>query len=85
MSDLFGNDSLPPADKQKGKRLAELQHAQLVQIYGKSEGQICKNCRHFIVKEFGNRYFKCGKATESSSPATDWRARWQACGKFEPG
>lgn len=84
MLDLFGNDVKPVPDKAKGKRLAELQHKQLLTIHGTTEGQKCGNCIHLKGRKGGyHTYWKCLLASMSHSIATDWRCRWQACGKFE--
>ncbi len=53
--------------------------------YGKSEGNTCGNCAHFLRIQFSRTYFKCDLTNMSHSAATDWHARWPACGKFEAG
>ena len=49
--------------------------------YGKSP-HLCKECNHFIRKEYGRVYFKCRAYGCSKSEATDWRANYMACGLF---
>ena len=41
---------------------------------------ICSNCPHFRRYTFDKTYFKCEAYGLSHSEATDWRAKWQACG-----
>jgi len=81
MTDLFGEESLPE-NKRPDMRLAEAQHKTLVALYGAKGGQKCKDCVHFIRK-YGGKYFKCNLARQSHSEASDWRANWVACGRFE--
>lgn len=57
---------------------------QMRKLHGKSEGNICGNCAHFIRKKMGAIYFKCDLTKITGGPATDWRVNWPACGKFEP-
>jgi hypothetical protein len=83
MKDLFGGYTPVNPEKQPGKRLAETQHAQLIAIHGQGGANRCKDCRFLYVRKFGNKYFKCEKASQSGGPATDWRANWWACGLFE--
>lgn len=82
--DLFGFVVPEPAKKKGNSKAIDL-HAQLVSLYGASENK-CKNCKHFVVKQYAGTYFKCAKAgnINSSSAATDWRANWPACGLFNP-
>lgn len=81
--DLFGHD-IPEEQKQKENSRADQSHKKLIAIYGAVENK-CKNCKHFLVKEYAGRYFKCLIANPhpTGNPKTDWRANWQACGKFE--
>lgn len=84
MKDLFGEESLPALKKGAfGNRIAEANYKQLIAAYGETEGQKCKNCIHLIRKSWDKVYLKCGLARQSNSMATDWRAKWPACGKFE--
>jgi hypothetical protein len=79
--DLFGNDTKP--EPKLRIRTAIQQWRQLHTIYGKTEGKKCGNCEHLIRKNYSKTYLKCGLATNTNGPATDWRAMWIACGKFE--
>lgn len=47
------------------------------------DGQTCKNCRYLTRIRYANTYLKCSRYNVSSSEATDWRARWPACGAFK--
>jgi hypothetical protein len=48
--------------------------------YGKdAEGRSCSGCVH--LTNDGGRWLKCKLAGVSSSDATDWRAKWPACGR----
>jgi hypothetical protein len=52
-------------------------------VWGKADGRTCRHCTHLERYEQGTRWLKCGLSTKTSSSATDWRAGWPACGKFE--
>lgn len=48
------------------------------------EGVTCKSCAH--LRRLGHHdssYLKCLKYGVSHSEATDWRAKWPACGAYE--
>jgi hypothetical protein len=85
MKDLFGFE-IPetPLQGKKGNNTAVGLHAMLLSLHGSHPGK-CKDCKHFVIKQYSKRYFKCDKSgkVDSSNPSTDWRANWQACGKFE--
>ena len=53
----------------------DLMHA----MFGKAEGK-CSECRHFEVHFRDVNYFKCRVYGISSSEATDWRKKYEACG-----
>jgi len=47
-------------------------------------GVTCKTCAHLIRVPGGRHvYLKCARYRISASEATDWRAKWPACGAFE--
>lgn len=51
---------------------------------GKMEGKNCGDCEYFYQVEYNcKRYFKCGMYGESRAESTDWRKKWEACGKYE--
>jgi hypothetical protein len=48
------------------------------------EGAKCKTCANFALKGGCARtYFKCKLFGNTNGPATDWRANWLACKKWE--
>lgn len=47
-------------------------------------GMVCKQCRHLERWDYSKTYFKCGLRLNTHGPATDHRANWAACAKFEP-
>ena len=51
-------------------------------LFGKTEGQRCKDCDHLIRYKANRTYYKCQWYGESSSEATDWRLKYDACGLF---
>ena len=84
MKDLFGEETTPTNEPHKGLRKAEFQHKQLISINGIAEGKSCRNCVHLIRKDdYSKVYLKCAYASDSNCQATDWRAKWQACGLFQ--
>jgi hypothetical protein len=54
----------------------------MVRTFGAGTG-ICRDCAHFIRKELGRTYFKCGLFGNTGGSATDWRATWPACARFK--
>ena len=95
MTDLFGKPAmrewsvppLPPHLKraEARKRLALKRSLALVARYGSGpEGARCGTCAHFRKFDYHDqRYAKCDLYGISHSEATDWRAKWAACGKYE--
>lgn len=89
--DLFGNEvkalDTPPrtvagvARNRDGSFVSN----PLVRLYGKGpEGARCKGCTHLVKKR---RWWKCllrAGTLHTSSPKSDHRCNWWACGKFEP-
>jgi hypothetical protein len=72
------------AEAKRAKHKAALV-GRMVALYGSGPaGATCGQCRHLIGRQFSGKYFKCRFGPQSRGPATDWRARWSACGKFEP-
>lgn len=52
--------------------------------YGRGpEGAKCKDCVHFIDIRLANTYHKCELFGNTGGPGTDWRCRFDACGRFE--
>lgn len=51
--------------------------------FGKYDGEMCKECQHYIRFLYHDRYLlKCEVYGLSHSEATDWRASNTACGLF---
>ena len=79
--DLFGHPEL-----NRPKRTAD-GRARLVKMHTKygqdAGGRTCKGCVHLVRYTPGARSFlKCELAGVSSSEASDWRAKWLACGLY---
>jgi hypothetical protein len=51
--------------------------------HGSTEGQTCRTCAHLQRYKQGTRWMKCELTRQTSGAATDWRAGWPACGKWE--
>ena len=52
----------------------------MLRMYGYGEGQ-CKNCPHFERHRQASTWFKCGLTVQTGGTATDWKAKWPACGR----
>jgi len=54
-------------------------------VYGKTEGERCKNCAFLVAKRMGKIYYKCELRgnVDKCSPKSDHKVNWTACGKFE--
>lgn len=50
--------------------------------FGALPQRICGDCQHFVRYKQGARWSKCNLTRQSNSTATDWRARYPACGRF---
>jgi len=44
----------------------------------------CKDCALCYYNQFSKRYYKCELRGSTRGPATDHRANWPTCGKFQP-
>ena len=73
-SPLFPFEKVEPTPK----RLADMHKA-----YGKIVGTYCGTCAHFIRYAQATRWAKCNLTTQTSGAATDWHARWEACGQWQ--
>lgn len=74
-------------DKWLADQKAKARHANpLVPFYGEGPaGAICKNCTHLIRRGGCTRiYLKCDLRKNTRGPGTDHKARWPACGRFQP-
>ncbi len=73
-------------EQQKASYLADLPEriTNMHKMYGRGpEEATCSACRFFVRLRRGNTYFKCRLNKMTHGAATDWRASWPACGKFE--
>lgn len=54
-------------------------------VYGVGpDGAMCKTCVKLIRRRWSSKvYLKCSLFVDSHGPATDWRAAYPACGKYE--
>ena len=88
--DLFGNDfeyknpegNQIPGRNKSGGFINNPMHL----VYGETKGlEVCKNCVHFVRKEYSKTYFKCSLRgnVDKCSTKSDHLASWRACGKFE--
>lgn len=64
------------------KRLIDM-HA----MYGHGpEDKTCGQCAHLSEYQPGNaKFFKCNVSGPTRSSASDWRKKWEACGRFTQG
>lgn len=85
VKDLFGNDIIERSElsKKLGNKSAVIAHDTLIKMYGKTEGKQCKDCSNCIKTGNSTTYYKCVLFSTSSCLSSDWRAKWDACGKFE--
>ena len=47
------------------------------------EASTCGSCVHLARREFSKSYLKCAIARQTRGPATDVRAKWRGCSKWE--
>ena len=59
-------------------RKIDLMHRQ----FGKTEGQICRDCSNLYRRRYSRTYIKCSVYGNSCSAATDWKVSYPACGMF---
>lgn len=80
-----------PADAAESEHAAHLRHAYTrfhanpcVRALGLGPaGAKCKTCVRLYTRRFGRRtYYKCALRPETSGPASDHRAGWDACAKY---
>jgi hypothetical protein len=53
------------------------------QMYGRDPEHTCGQCKHLVANERATTYYKCDLTRMTAGPGTDWRKRWEACGRFE--
>lgn len=75
-------DPLPIEEVQRRDRIRA---NPMIPIYGEGpEGTTCASCVHLVLQGgTSGRYLKCELRRNTRGPATDHRARWPACGKYE--
>jgi hypothetical protein len=53
-------------------------------LYGRAPGKNCQSCRFLARQKRGSKtYLKCTQTIITHGYATDWRAGFPACGKYE--
>lgn len=58
--------------------------AYMHQAFGFTDGEKCRNCQFLRTYDANSvRVNKCMHYGDSSSVATDWRQKWDACGLFK--
>ena len=78
---MFDADEMPDPAISISRGLADMHH-----VHGRDDTHTCGACIHFEHLRSGNSTFaKCRLARRSASRATDWAAKWPACGKFAAG
>lgn len=79
---MFPKEPVPqPQPTRTGLYKTNLQ--KMYGAFGKKDGEKCGNCSYLDTKFMHNKkYFKCRIVGDTNGPATDWRKKWQACGKF---
>lgn len=76
----------PPTEEQlrEAKRLRSIDKriGSMHRKFGTTPDQRCGACTHLVRREMAGTYFKCSLYGDTHGPATDWRLRWPACGRF---
>lgn len=80
MTDQLTMFDLVPAEVMLPRRIASMRL-----VHGADDAHRCGQCAHLVhVTSTGRqRYAKCSKYRISASDATDWRAKWPACGLWQ--
>ena len=78
--DLWGNSNPVTETEPKTRR----RYKTMQETHGFTEGQKCKQCKHLLVRQYANKYYKCRLWRVTDSASTDIRINKTACGKFEP-
>lgn len=60
-------------------------HAAMIRANGQGPADTtCKGCRHLIRSGGHSKSFlKCNLTLMTNGAASDWRAKWLACGRYE--
>lgn len=77
---LFGGP--PPEEPDRPKRDTN----PMLPVYGPGPGSArCKTCVHLVRLRRGGTYRKCALRRNTHGAATDHKATWPACGKYQAG
>jgi hypothetical protein len=83
---VFGVDRDPANVQGARSKSGTLKFNPLRVAYGPGpEGTRCGTCIHLTAKAYARTYLKCALRTNTNSPSTDHRARWESCAKYESG
>lgn len=91
MDDLFGETEplkLPTYPDwytpSKERRVANLRVISGLHPLGGALGEgTCGECAHLRRREYSKTYLKCGVSRWTKGPASDVRAKWRGCSKFQ--
>lgn len=75
---LFGTIEEPKEPERATNRIKTMQ-----EMYGYTEGQTCKTCKHVVKRKWNKIYYKCDLWRLSHSSSTDIRLKNKACGRWE--
>ena len=75
----------PPRAETRGQAETRRKLAHLATMHARhglaAKGVCCRDCSHLVrVQHGGTKALKCRRFGISHSEATDWRAKWAACG-----
>ncbi len=74
---------LKPQLEAEAKRRKEAKTIERMHLaYGQTPGRECGECVHLRRIQYAKTYLKCAHYADTRGAATDWRARWDACGLF---
>jgi hypothetical protein len=84
MSSNTKNDWLIFMEKQSTAQAVPRAIRPMYAAYGKHDtDETCGHCAHLIATGHTKTFYKCELAKVSHGAGTDFRKKWQACGKFE--
>ena len=81
MNELFDNQNI----KQPLTYVSRLSKPNpMIDLYGFGpKDKRCKHCKHLLAFQQGASWFKCDLRKFSHSTATDHKANWESCRKFD--
>ena len=83
---VFGVDRAPANVQGARSKSGTFKSNPLRVAYGPGpDGTTCGTCIHLTAKRLARTYLKCALRVNTNSTSTDHRARWESCGKYEPG